>query len=301
MKKIINLLCHFGFQFKKSGDISEFFSDGNADKSLCVIHDSCLDWHVPLIKENKYTEAYSTNGFPWSCERVEENSLKNWAKYNISMRVMDYDHLLALVGFLQSGCVDAIFLDGETYFFPDVLVSKFSVAHENSEELHPDISDFISGLERNPESALLHNFVGKIYLANDDIEKAAHYFVNACEKVSEFAEPYSNMGALMWNSNEKEKGFDLFCQALIRNPFDTTMQDNFIQSGIDLEKFETMLGCIDKAAEYFPDYTGLKYLRVVLLERMGRVDECRTILAEIMRDHPEDTRAQEHMSELQGG
>lgn len=108
------------------------------------------------------------------------------------------------------------------------------------------------------------------------------------------------MGLLLWEKGAKERAFQMFYESMLRNPFDENLQDHFIEAGLDLGAIERMNHCISRTHEYFPGYSGLLYLEAMLLEKLGKIDECISVLEDFVDKHPDDERAKNFLHEMQG-
>lgn len=294
------LLRHFGFQWEKDENFDRFQRKAGTHKALVQIHSDHLEWSLPKDKRQAYMSNYKADPYFFTVPEKIAPSDDNLVTYSISMAWKDYDELIELVEFLQSGCVDAIYMEGSGYYYPDIIAEHNSVLNTSSNQ-EDEIKEYIEALNRYPNNAILHNCIGKLYIQNGDFKRASSYFVNASELEPLYAEPYSNMGTLLWREGSKEKAFQLFYEGMLRNPFDEVLQDNFIMSGIDLGEVERMNHCLSRIQEYFPDYSSLLYLKAILLEKLGLDAECMAVLHDFLKRYPEDERAQNFLNEMENG
>ncbi len=221
--------------------------------------------------------------------------------YYSAFDIKNYEQALDLVRFLQTGLMDGFYIDHSSYMYQNLIVSEREKEMETGlqEDQSVRIQLFERALEQGCRDAILINYLGKLYADKGDIVRASRNFVLACEINPYYAEPFSNMGALMWQFDTKQKGFKLFCEALLRNPFDQGVQDNFIKSGLELGEFETMNYIIEKTCDFFPGFEDLMYLKAVLLEKIGRHQDSLTLLQDLHSKNPEDELVQKFLNEIQ--
>lgn len=297
------LVRHFGFQIEIQPKLDEFVKTVLAKKSYCIIEEDRLLWYIRKDQKDRYVSHYLTSPI-FGAELQEASSEHDdMVLYQISNRILDYHHAIELVVFLQSGYVDAFWLDGFSFTYPSILSdhNPLTMSTQDDKNLDQEILDFQKAFEEYPESAMLKNYLGKLFIEKGDVSKASENFVDACKLEPFYAEPYSNMGALMWEMDSKEKGFSLFCESMLRNPFDQVVQDNFVKAGLELQEIEAMEEILGKVNGYFPSYSSLNYLRAVLLEKLGKKEEALKILQELLKDNPDDEKITQLIQELSEG
>lgn len=230
-----------------------------------------------------------------------ESTHPGYETYYSAFRIANYEQALDLVKFLQTGLMDGFYIDHSSYMYQNLIVSEREKEMESGlqEDQTIRIQLFERALEQGCRDAILVNYLGKLYADKGDIVKASQNFVLACEINPYFAEPFSNMGALMWQFDTKQKGFKLFCEAVLRNPFDQGVQDNFIKSGLELGDYETMNYIIEKTCDFFPGFEDLMYLKAVLLEKIGRHQDSLSLLQDLHAKNPDDELVQKFLNEIQ--
>ncbi len=259
---IISLLDHFGYQL-----VSQVQTPPSV--AFCEIKEDCVLWYVPQSGSEKALEDYIAAPYFSSLpEKIDSTHTGNTC-FKIDNRVMNYEHFMNLVGFLESGLIGAFVIGDKSYIYPKIITHEYFAKGDMPENSEADLARFVTEAEKNPQSALLQNYVGKLYFARGDFNMAATHFVAAFHLQPYYAEPFCNMGTILWSTGSKEKAFELFCEALVRNPFSQTVQDNFIKAGIDLGAVDLMLKELTNIEKFYPDFEDLSYLKSSLLEKAG--------------------------------
>lgn len=294
------LLKNFGFQMQSYPDFESFLDQAGESDTICQISSVAVEWHIMETHVPRYLEVFSKME---SVLKISELPLCFTGRktFHVPIRVSTYSEFVQLVAFLNSGFVDAFFWDGLGFQFPRALARINSILYQQDEDYISRLSDLKNGLLQNPDSALLSNMIGKVLMEQNQTGEASKYFVDACEKESAFAEAHSNMGVLMWQNGHKAESFDLFCSALQCNPFDTAIQDNFINTGTSIGAHEKMLTCLEEINQNFKGYVGLYYLTSLLLLQMGRREDAKDKLFLLIRSQPNDKMALSLLEEISGG
>lgn len=293
MRAFSQLLKHFGFELNTETSQENVLNQLEGHQGFALIADKNVKWYVPKEKHDIYLRDYQAEPFLLVTPQKEEKSaLEHHDCYVFNYRLVGYEHVIQLIQFIQSGLVDGFWFEERSYFFHPVIM-KFNAARFDGQEvpIETQIEACLTALKEASDDVILRNYIGKLHIESGKLSDAARYFVDVCEAQPFFAEPFSNMGAIVWNSGEKEKGFHLFCEALIRNPFDETLQDNFIKSGLDLGQVDVMEKYLEKIDEYFPEYSGLLFLKSMLLEKLGCHDKSIVTLKSYLEKFPEDEHA----------
>lgn len=290
-EKFMDLLPYFGFQPKPFPSLQAFKQVLPEGMSFAVIDGKGVSWHVAASHEKELEESLTTEGgFVAAPEEFA-----GFSHYRLVLSYDDYEDLNWLAGFLLSGLVGGFWILGRGQAFNPLLLK---IGASESPWTESDLADLRAAHDKAPNDALLNNLLGKVCDELGDPSASAGYFADAAKAVPHFAEPYSNLGALMWRTDQKERAFDLFCEALLRQPFNVDIQDNFIRTGLEANKHAAMKECLDKVEKFFPEYATLLYLKAVLTLNLGNRDGCRNILEDLLRREPEDERARQLLSEL---
>lgn len=288
--RLEQFLKHYGYQERDCDDLNSFAAQIGPRGLFVAIEPDQLRWFVPQEQMPQILEMYRQAPFFSSEPKVLDSELENRQEMRIPMRIMTYDHFLHLVDFLQSGLVCGYFRGGKAYSYHNVILEQHLKSF-SSDESDVSVEEFLKAKETDPNDAILNNYLGKLFIESGDFDKAAGCFVDSFESAPYFAEPFSNLGTILWNADEKEKAFQLFSQALIRNPFDETVQDNFIGSGIELGQIESMKNTVTEVENCYPDYDGLLYLKAILLESLNQKSEALKTIESYLERHHDDERA----------
>ncbi|MCP5464786.1 MAG: tetratricopeptide repeat protein [Deltaproteobacteria bacterium] len=296
--EVAKILNHFGFQLKEQSR-EDFDQEVKGLSRYCYFGESDgLVWYLKKGSEKAFIELYqNAPAFKANPKQAEDG---DHITLSFAFEDPQYDDLLELVDFMQSGLIEAFYIQGVSYVFPQIVRELADPTIQNkNDDFRNDILNRLQGEQGSiKDNAIIQNYMGKLYNDLGQHQKAAQHFVNACEAEPFFGEPYSNMGTLMWATGDKERSFKLFREAIIRNPFDVSMQDNFIKSGIHLGKSEEMKTAIEKIEEYYPDYIDLLFLKALLYQNAGQKEECANALKELIKRNPSDQRAQTMLSEM---
>ncbi|MBF0104343.1 MAG: hypothetical protein HQM16_03340 [Deltaproteobacteria bacterium] len=292
------LLANFGFQLAMELNLASFITRIEPGRSFCVLKRDSVDWYLPTDAAEQYLTAYSASPYFQNPQNKMEAGTAGYDLYRFMVPFDEYEQILHIMYFLQSGFIESFFIENKSFIYPEILIREHSVFAPAQEATQPDVEAFIAELDKYPNMAILHNYIGKLYIEKGEIGKASTYFVNATEKEPQYAEPYSNMGALVWNTESKKKGFNLFCEAFIRNPFDATLQDNFLKAGIELGEAQVMNDFIQRTQDFYPEYAGMLYVRALLLQKLGRIDECKEVIKEYLKKYPDDEAALKVIEEI---
>lgn len=299
--KLKDFFKYFGYTMKPSMGMQDFVTqarlkcavDVRPDEMLCYVRFEGSDRNAEIAK---YQDLFGT-----TFEQTD-SVLQGYICFRCQFQVRNYNEAMDLVQFLQSGVVDGFIAEGECYAYHGLVLSEREREYHESGLLSQSerIKTFQKVVDHGCLDPILINYLGKLHAEAGDVVKASQYFVKACEVNPYFAEPFSNMGALMWHASARDKGFNLFCEALLRCPFDQNVQDNFIKSGLELGEIEKMSQILDKTREFFPEFDDLLYLKAVLLEKSGRRHDCITLLNELHSKNPDDQLVSQFLSEVQG-
>lgn len=299
--KLKDFFRYFGYTLRPSMGMQDFVSqsrlkcavDIRPQEMLCYVK---FDGNDRDAEVAKYQDLFGT-----TFEQTQ-SSISGYVCFRCGFHVGGYSEAMDLMHFLQSGVVDGFVVDGESYSYHGLVLSEREREyHESGLVSQSDrISTFQKVVDQGCLDPILINYLGKLYAENGDVVKASQYFVKACEVNPYFAEPFSNMGALMWHASARDKGFNLFCEALLRCPFDQNVQDNFIKSGLELGEIQRMSQILDKTREFFPEFEDLQYLKAVLLEKSGRRQDCITLLNELHSKNPDDQLVSQFLNEVRG-
>lgn len=288
-QKFVDLLPYFGFQMRPVGDADAFCMTISPQTSLVLISDYEISLHVP---RGKTPQGLEEGGFVPTKDRFEGRT-----SYAAVIEFKKYEDILEIVEFLLSGSTGAFHVGNQGFVLNEAIVRM--MAETNGFLNETDLAGLLEERKAHPDDALLNNFIGKFCVEIGQEGDAAGYFTDAGKVEPRFAEPYSNLGALMWRAGFKDKAFELFNEALVRQPFSFDIQDNFIGTGLELGLHERMKESLTRVASCFPEYPGLLYLNALLSLNLGNQGECKGLLNDLLAKQPGDERALSLLQDLE--
>jgi tetratricopeptide (TPR) repeat protein len=288
-QKFVDLLPYFGFQMRPAGPADAFLRSLPDGVALACVSERELSLHVP---KGRSPEGLDGAGFVPAPEVFPGRDA-----YAATVAFGKYGDLLEIVEFLLSGVVGAFHVGNQGCVVNEAVVRVMANASEFLNE--SDLAALLEQRKAHPDDAVLNNFIGKFCIELGQEGEAAGYFTDAAKAEPRFAEPYSNLGALMWRAGFKEKAFELFSEALLRQPFSLDIQDNFIGTGLELGLHARMKESLVRVESCFPEYSGLIYLNALLSLNLGNQAECKGLLNDLLQKEPEDERALSLLQELE--
>src|SRR5690242_11010634 len=138
----------------------------------------------------------------------------------------------------------------------------------------------VSGLERYPRSAILHNALGIVYSKQHKLERAASSFRRALEILPSFTAAQLQLGALDQRSGNKDEAAKLFRAA----GDSTTNFEALVTAGLglaDCEDYPGAAGLLEKAHKLKPDVESVTYNLALAQYRSGALTPALGSLASI--------------------
>lgn len=263
----------------------------------CKIRSKEIEWAIPEDQEQKYLDLVNLVGFDATqFNKVDEDTQGGYVKYYVRIGFDKYDDFILVLDFLTSGLVGGFLLKSFSYKFSDILLDlNFLVNISNKQEKEEAIKKIASYPLKD---SFVCNFLGKLQLDIEDTESAAKSFAESSEKNEFYAEPFSNLGSLLWQNGDKEKAFHLFCEALLRCPYNVNIQDNFIQAGLELGNHLKMYETINHVEKFYPEYPDLLFLKAILAQKLDNKEEALKIIEKYLDLVPDDERAKELFDEI---
>ncbi|GEM_PF-5507088 len=159
----------------------------------------------------------------------------------------------------------------------------------------PAIPDFSAQVQGD---AYLLNQWGKVLAYGQRISEAGEAFRQSIDVTRAYSEPYSNLGALLWQFGKRREAFILFVEALIKNPHRLAGQLNFFDAGHELAEFGAMAKVIEELLPTVHEYVEFKHHLAICYFRLGRMDEAIALLNNVVATHPDDAEAQQLLKEF---
>lgn len=108
--------------------------------------------------------------------------------------------------------LEVLMNDGITYFY----LGEYATA----------LATWKICVERDPNNAKLHNFMGVVYYKQEDYESAVEHFKKAVELDPNFAETYNNLGYALFLMGRYKEAENYFQRALQIDPYFTQASSN---------------------------------------------------------------------------
>ena len=159
------------------------------------------------------------------------------------------------------------------------------------------IRDFTSEVQGN---AFLLNQWGKVLSFTNKISEAGAAFRQSVETLTAYAEPYSNLGTLLWTVGKRREAMRLFAESFLKNPHRKTIQLNFFDAAHALEEFDFMAKVIEVALISMPEMTEFRHHLAICYHHLKRTAEAKKILEEILNENPDDREARSLLEHYQG-
>lgn len=148
----------------------------------------------------------------------------------------------------------------------------------------------LAGCGQNPYDS------GMEQLESGSYAEAARQFQQAIEEEENLADSYRGLGLALWEQEDYEGARDAFLSALEQG----SQESGTIYSL--LGNCELELGNPEQAAEYFDKGLGIegnseeliremRHNKIIAYERMGDLEQAKTLLAEYLEAYPEDEAA----------
>lgn len=205
----------------------------------------------------------------------------------------------------SAGNLDVLILGDKVLFFTDQQIemleefTSWSHKIENSIKKNDlssiEIPEFEESCSNDP---YLLNQYGKLLVMAQDYSKAGRVFRLAIEQEYNFSEPYSNLGALMWQLGSQKEAFELFTEAILKNPNHSISQLNFFDAAYELEDYKTIVKVIDHCLVHSVHPTELLLHKAIASNKIGNNNEAKDILENILLANPDDKEAKELLEKI---
>lgn len=168
--------------------------------------------------------------------------------------------------------------------------------------------------------------LGECYLFMGDLDKAEEYYRKAVNSNGDHASPYLGLAAIAiqrgnldgalalyskaasLEANDKsltgiglvkmemgahEEAFDCFAQALGHNPENAVALNCIVREGYNLSRLEAVVPCLQNCLGIAPDKEAVRVTLAGCLMSLGRNEEAREHLENVLGTNPSNTGAQE--------
>lgn len=264
--KLAKYLALNGFTLKGGG--AERPVGLTSDQPYAVLNGKELKWHIPYSKMNILQQISSRDEFS---NLTFSHTHVPVAGFTVMHTGFNLDHVPALnrlMRFLKSGAVRGFVLEsGHGYVFPELLHDYLVSEGEARLMAEERIKTRVSRQQIATHDALLVNTKGTLLCARGDAVGAAQCFSHAVELDGHFAEPFSNMGTVLWDNGKQDEAFLMFRQAFLRLPMDPVIQQNFMDAGTSLGRFAEMENCFVQVQEYHAGMEGIHHLASLMKNR----------------------------------
>lgn len=175
-QNIKQLFKNFGFQLESCSGVDEFMQIAGKDKSLCWISEDDLRWYLPVAKSESYLSHYKADPHFSAAPQKIEKLPKDFVTVQFPFTLEHYENFIEMIEFIQSGFVDAFYMDGNYFVYPQIMIQDNSVLSDSRKNKTSDLQSYLEVLQESPDSVILMNQIGKIYVKMNDWERAATFF-----------------------------------------------------------------------------------------------------------------------------
>lgn len=226
--------------------------------------------------------------FPWAAAGQPLSSI---------VEIKDVSSLWEVLDRFGLGELDALVCGDWHIIFPEEARPLLRELESVSEKKHSiDNSSFNVSSVQN---AFLANLWGKLLTHQGNMAKAGEAFRKAIELLSDFSEPYSNFGTLLWNLGNRREAFVLFTEAMLKNPHRLAGQLNFFDAGYEMEEYEAMSHILLELMPSYPENAEWGLHLAICYQRVGRLEDSIDVLRDILAKRPEDIEARTLLDRLQ--
>ncbi len=218
-------------------------------------------------------------------------------------------HLTEALEYFSEGDVDVLLVNFTAMEWPvkakDWLTILRKLHPQNPHELTLAEEDMIQSIVKHvPEEMMSHpfwmNLCGKILALRGMHAVAGLYFRNAIERCSDYSEPYNNLGTLLWNLEQKREAFLLFAEALMKNPYNSSAQLNFFDSGYEMEEYASIVAVTEFLIQKVPTCIEFHHHLAICYRRLQRTEDAITVLQKILDKDPMDAEARSLLIACEG-
>ena len=108
--------------------------------------------------------------------------------------------------------------------------------HLSTKSYQKAVESLYQALELSPENAEYHNSIGFAFHAMDMDSMAKFHFEKAI-KISQFADSYVNLSSLYDKQGEREKTFEILCEAVTANRENIAARGNLLLYSLDAQVY----------------------------------------------------------------
>ncbi|MGB9438932.1 MAG: glycosyltransferase [Desulfobacterales bacterium] len=127
-------------------------------------------------------------------------------------------------------------------------------------------------LSLNPSSASALNLKGILAFKQNNKKAAENLFKNAIKSDPGYGEPYTNLGALKWETEQKEEALELFERGFILDPTDLDIATIYHSAISEVGEFKRAVSITLDAAAMHPYNKKIKYMLIDILVQQGKYD-----------------------------
>jgi len=127
-----------------------------------------------------------------------------------------------------------------------------------------------SVLHHEPENAKATNLIGIIAYRNGDRETAEQHFKRAIELDSEYGEPHTNLGALVWETNEPKLAMSHYEHGFSLSPTDIEVANAYHEAVSATGEYERAEEVARRALKKYPQCRKVLYLLIDTLIRQEK-------------------------------
>lgn len=268
--RLPDLLPRHGFLLKGRKNLGDWNRLLEQALPHVVITENSLSWQVPYRQTQILNDVVGREEFRQFHFGLNHSAVKGYTVMHSPFDFADYEKIRLLLSFLLSGAARA-FRIGEDcfYFFPELLCLYLQAPKDERLPHEEKIKREVDRARIAHHDPLLLNTKGMILAGSGDIVEAARCFAHAVQLNPNFAEPFSNMGVLLWDQGKRAEALQMFGRAFVRLPMNRMIADNFRDAALALGDHREMELRLTEAERHYPDYEGLARLRSEMMKVAG--------------------------------
>jgi len=210
--------------------------------------------------EKKILGVWMNQGLSIYCNpELHRERLSHWKdEKNIQIdsviQIDSFKSPMDVLKYFSRGFLDCFWIEGDVFEFPKAEYDQIAQFVAQDEKIK--VEDWLNQFKDSP---FLLNFFGKILNEKGLSQESSQVFKYACSLESRFAEPYDNLGVLLWNAGAQREAFILFAEGVLKNPYIESARNNFLDAGYELREYLPMVKILTKVLDLCSEIADLHY------------------------------------------
>ncbi len=131
----------------------------------------------------------------------------------------------------------------------------------------------IKATEINPQDAFSRKILGDLYIHKNELEKAAHYYLEVLSLTTRFSEKAIELGTKLLHCGKRNQAVKLFSKVISQSGKNLTNKQRVVDICIDYGELEFPRQILDTIIEEFPSKYNLVYKAGTIYAEMGDSDK----------------------------